>query len=199
MAPPQVGGSSVHFSTDSTHVSRLPRHLRDPDEQLSLFSEQLAPHAPAAAAACLAARSDAGAGASAGDGAASWGTAAAAGDGARYAVDLSARFTFVLPEPRLLLSRQRQDDLTPTSEASVGGWRGRVRGSDALLSGFRGQGKSAYVCCLGRSCGLGAFMAAASNVRLDASSPAAGARRCRLPPLGRRLDKGVRQRASEAF
>lgn len=50
----QVGGLSVHLSTDSVHISRLPRYLSAPDRQLVLFAEQLLPHNPAAAAACSA-------------------------------------------------------------------------------------------------------------------------------------------------
>jgi len=50
----QVGGLSVLLHTDSIHISRLPRHLLASEEQLALLAEQLVPHNPAAAAACLA-------------------------------------------------------------------------------------------------------------------------------------------------
>jgi len=128
---PQVGASSVHFSTDSTHVSRLPRRLRDTDEQLSIFAEQLGPYCPAAAAACLAARSDAldvgGAAVAHGSGAVGGGSggrslgaagggavAEAAEGGGRYAVDLTVRYIYKLPEPRLLTGGSESN--TPLSE-----------------------------------------------------------------------------------
>lgn len=118
----------MYFTTDSTHVSRLPRHLRDADEQLALFAEQLAPHGPAAAAACLAARSDGGDVAGAWAGAAGLGGGGSAGAGAaRYGVDLSARFTYQVPEPRLLAGG---DSVTPLSEV-------RARG-DGTAVGLRG-------------------------------------------------------------
>jgi hypothetical protein len=44
----------VTFHTDSIHLSRLPRHISNVEQQVSLFAEQLAPHSPAAAAACCA-------------------------------------------------------------------------------------------------------------------------------------------------
>jgi hypothetical protein len=44
----------VLLHTDSIHISRLPRHLSAPEQQLALFAEQLTCHNPAAAAACLA-------------------------------------------------------------------------------------------------------------------------------------------------
>lgn len=50
----QVGGLSVLLHTDSIHISRLPRHLLASEQQLALLAEQLVPHNPAAAAACLA-------------------------------------------------------------------------------------------------------------------------------------------------
>ncbi|KAF6256671.1 hypothetical protein COO60DRAFT_88310 [Scenedesmus sp. NREL 46B-D3] len=49
----QVHGCSVLFTTDSIHISRLPRHLTRPQQQLAVFADQLGPHSPAAAAACL--------------------------------------------------------------------------------------------------------------------------------------------------
>ncbi|KAF6256674.1 hypothetical protein COO60DRAFT_1640552 [Scenedesmus sp. NREL 46B-D3] len=48
-----VHGCSVLFTTDSIHISRLPRHLTRPQQQLAVFADQLGPHSPAAAAACL--------------------------------------------------------------------------------------------------------------------------------------------------
>jgi hypothetical protein len=44
----------VSFNTDSIHTSRLPRHLSATERQLQQFAEQLLPHNPAGAAACLA-------------------------------------------------------------------------------------------------------------------------------------------------
>jgi len=63
-------GCSVFFLTDSIHISRLPRHLSSPQQQLTVFADQLAPYNPAAAAACLAALDT--------EAAASWAAAAAA-------------------------------------------------------------------------------------------------------------------------
>jgi hypothetical protein len=113
----QVGACSVQFSTDSTHVSRPPRRLREADEQLAIFAEQLGPCCPAAAAACLAARSDAAAAPGGGGFGGRAGTSAAAAviaRGGQYAVDLTVRYVYKLPEPRLLGGGY--DSASPMSE-----------------------------------------------------------------------------------
>ncbi|KAK9830325.1 hypothetical protein WJX72_011020 [[Myrmecia] bisecta] len=88
------GPSSTHFNSDSVRTSTLPERLLEVDGQLTLFSQQLAPHAPLAAAACLAAASDAGI--------ASLASAAAGQPPAAYGPDVrvSVRKTYILPEQR---------------------------------------------------------------------------------------------------
>eukprot|EP00878_Enallax_costatus_P025837 GHUV01027674.1.p1 GENE.GHUV01027674.1~~GHUV01027674.1.p1 ORF type:complete len:367 (+),score=92.01 GHUV01027674.1:605-1705(+) len=130
----QVGGSSVYFISDSIHVSRLPRHLTTPHQQISVFADQLAPHNAAAAAACLAALGHTAAGST-------------SSDRSQYVVLLSACCTFKLPDVSKMhwlqqqQQQQRQHRLSqvqsyPGSSRSSFSSDGSLRNPSALHSPY---------------------------------------------------------------
>lgn len=109
----QVGGYTVTFTTDSIHISRLPRHLRDPDQQLAVFAEQLAPHSPEAATACQRARSSGN-----GNHATATLNGSSSSSSCSYAVTLSACFTYTLPDaPR---ARETSEGGSSAGQVGVG-------------------------------------------------------------------------------